>query len=143
MKILTLWQPYAGAVGVVKHWETRSRRTTYRGPIAIHAGLKVGPNAAAKKWQELLDSIHGRGFVIPDAIYERGTIIRTAKLVECVRTEDVAPELSLLEKAFGDFRPGRWAYKLADVVPIVPFPWKGAQGFRDLPRAVYSLFKIG
>lgn len=142
MKILTLWQPWAGAVGLVKWWETRPRRTTYRGPLAIHAGLKVGPNAAANKWRELLASVNGQGFGLPDQIFERGTIIATAKLVECQRTEDVYPDLSQLERAFGDYRPGRWAYRLTDVVPIKPVPWKGAQGFRDVPREVYTRFTI-
>lgn len=144
MKILTLWQPWAGAVGIVKFWETRPKPTKYRGPLAIHAGLGKSENQAAGLWREILEKIPGVvSLAPPDAIFHRGTIIRTAKLVECVRTEDVVRDLSATERAFGNFSPGRYAYRLTDVVPIVPVPWKGAQGFRDVPRAVYSLFKIG
>ena len=38
MKALTIWQPWAGAAAAgIKHNETRSWYTNYRGPLAIHA----------------------------------------------------------------------------------------------------------
>lgn len=38
---------------------------------------------------------------------------------------------------YGHFEPGRFAWLLEDVVPLVkPLPWKGAQGLRDLPDGV-------
>lgn len=41
MKAITLWQPWASLVAVgVKTIETRSWSTSYRGPIAIHAGAR-------------------------------------------------------------------------------------------------------
>lgn len=43
MKILTLTQPWASLVALgAKHIETRSWSTSYRGPIAIHAGAGLG-----------------------------------------------------------------------------------------------------
>lgn len=40
MKALSLWQPFASLVAFgVKTVETRSRATSYRGPLAIHATL--------------------------------------------------------------------------------------------------------
>lgn len=39
MKALSLWQPWATLIQVGVKWiETRSWRTAYRGPLAIHAG---------------------------------------------------------------------------------------------------------
>ncbi len=44
MKATTLWQPWAQLVALgVKTIETRSWRTSYRGPLAIHAGLRRPP----------------------------------------------------------------------------------------------------
>lgn len=43
-KILTLSQPYASLVALgAKRIETRSWRTSYRGPLAIHAAKGLGP----------------------------------------------------------------------------------------------------
>lgn len=36
---------------------------------------------------------------------------------------------------FGDYAPGRWAWLLRDVKPLIPpTPMKGAQGFFNLPQ---------
>ncbi len=41
MKALSLWQPWASLIALgVKTIETRSWATNYRGPLAIHAGLR-------------------------------------------------------------------------------------------------------
>lgn len=43
VKALTIRQPWATLIALgVKTIETRSWRTNYRGPLAIHAGLRVG-----------------------------------------------------------------------------------------------------
>lgn len=36
----------------------------------------------------------------------------------------------------GDWRPGRWAWRLTDVRPVDPIPCRGAQGVWRLPRRV-------
>ena len=41
MKAITIWQPWASLIAVgAKGFETRSWKTSYRGPIAIHAAAK-------------------------------------------------------------------------------------------------------
>lgn len=41
MKAITLWQPWASLIAIgAKKYETRSWKTNYRGPIAIHAAKK-------------------------------------------------------------------------------------------------------
>ena len=41
MKAYTVYQPYAYAtVAGLKHYETRPRRTSIRGRVAVHAGKK-------------------------------------------------------------------------------------------------------
>ncbi len=143
MKIITLYQPYAAAVA--EGWkvhETRSWKTSYRGPIAIHAAANLSENQIAKAFRQIFQ---GQPYLLrePAALFERGKIIATAKLVEIQRTEDVARKpADDLDRAFGVWDPGRFAWRLEDPVPITPIPWKGAQGLRDLPREVVNLFKI-
>jgi hypothetical protein len=48
MKALTIYQPQASLIAIgAKEFETRSRRISYRGPLAIHAGLKKPSDALA------------------------------------------------------------------------------------------------
>jgi hypothetical protein len=44
----------------------------------------------------------------------KGAVVATAVLAETHRTENVTPDL------FGDYRPGRWAWRLAAIRPVVP-----------------------
>lgn len=49
MKCLSLWQPWASLIAIgAKQVETRSWRTKYRGPIAIHA---------AKVWNQQIETL--------------------------------------------------------------------------------------
>jgi hypothetical protein len=54
MRAITLTQPYATLVALgAKHIETRSWATSYRGPLAIHAGKGLGPVGGIDGLQEL------------------------------------------------------------------------------------------
>ncbi len=49
MRTLTLTQPWATLVALgAKTIETRSWQTSYRGPLAIHAGQGLGPVGGKK-----------------------------------------------------------------------------------------------
>ena len=104
MKALTLTQPWATLVALGhKAVETRSWRTSYRGPIAIHAAK--GFPAYARTFAEEERAIGRLPLRIP-----RGAIVCTIDLVNCRPTEDVALHLSGLERHLGDYTPGRWAW---------------------------------
>ncbi|KKK87600.1 hypothetical protein LCGC14_2751630 [marine sediment metagenome] len=104
MKALTLTQPWASLVALGhKQVETRSWRTQYRGPIAIHAAK--GFPSEARRFAELERAI-GR---IPDRI-PRGAVVCIIDLVDCQPTEEVALRISGLERHLGDYAPGRWAW---------------------------------
>lgn len=120
---LTLTQPWAEAVALGhKQWETRSWTTRYRGLLAIHAAQ--GFPDSARKFAEQERAL-GR---IPARI-ARGAIIATARLVDVRPTDEVAIEVSGLERHLGDFSPGRWAWKLADVVRLEePIGARGSLG---------------
>ncbi len=123
MKALTLTQPWATLVAEGrKAIETRSWRTHYRGPMAIHAAKGIPPIARefARKF-----TAH-RAELLP-----RGAVLCYIDLVACVPTENVVRGLSADERCFGDYGPGRWAWVFDPaslrVLPE-PIPARGALG---------------
>ena len=104
MKALTLTQPWASLVALgFKRVETRSWATRYRGPLAIHAAK--GFPAWARQFAEEERAI-GR---LP-ARLPFGAVICTVELIGCCPAQDVALEVSGLERHLGDFTWGRWAW---------------------------------
>lgn len=137
MKAITLWQPWASLVaGGVKTVETRSWRTSYRGPLAIHAAKRTAAS----------DDMKRLGVGDPDGMMPYGQVVAVAVLVGCVPTSAIlwvtAAELEgadwatgndraaigWRQRAYGDFGPGRWAWLLAEVSRLaVPVAAAGRQ----------------
>jgi activating signal cointegrator 1 len=115
---ITLWQPWASLIA------TRSRRASDRllgRRIAIHAArspirlrdFDIDTYSAIslafneRRWTEMLPL---------------GVVVCTALLVEALPTAVVC------QHPFGDYGPGRWAWRLEDVKRIdAPVPARGAQ----------------
>lgn len=158
MKCLTLHQPWASLVATgVKRIETRSWRTDYQGPLAIHAGKTKGPLDAP--WAPLCEpeSIRLRPDIIPLPL---GMVVATCWLTAVVpitgpnnagHMDFVCPDIGggLTHYRFGwgasqpatyeaditdqvllgDWGEGRWAWILDDVKPLrTPEPATGRQG---------------
>lgn len=95
MKALTLWQPWASLLAIgAKKYETRSWKTEYRGPIAIHASLKdpcdIMRCLPTNVQQTMFDSLYA-AFGIKSGALKRlptGRIIATAELVGCWKMTD-------------------------------------------------------
>lgn len=110
--MLSLLQPWASLVVLgKKKVETRSWQTAYRGPLLIHASLgkRAALLAAEPPFQKY----------IPDfSLLPFGAIIGSVTLAEVLRIDrlDFPPEqinrLTLEERAFGDYSPGRFAWML-------------------------------
>ncbi len=94
-KALSIRQPWAWAiVHSTKRVENRPRRFHYRGPICIHASLTHTIKAQIEA-ESFMDSI---GAQIPPSelaeslksseMIERGGIIGTAEIVDCIDTSD-------------------------------------------------------
>lgn len=116
-RALTLHQPYATAVrDRIKHCETRSWFTHFRGYIAIHASKKKLAGYA------LLDSL------------PTGALLCTAYLEDVVPiTQELIEQITEQEYNWGDWTLGRYAWKLRDVVPFEkPIPMRGRQGLWKL-----------
>lgn len=154
MKAITLWEPYATLVAIgAKPDETRSWKTNYRGPIAIHAARKnvfktiIGlPDDVLKA---MYDSLY-KGYDIKSGVLRRleaaqGHIVATAMLVECWKVVEHTPTAIILRQSngigedkipidapylmFGDYRVDRYIWGLADVCKLSePIPAKGKQG---------------
>ncbi len=123
MKALTLTQPWASLVALGhKRIETRSWSTNYRGALYIHAAKgfpRYARDFAGEEWAI------GR---LP-AELPLGVLVATARLVDVRPTEGVASTISALERRFGDYCPGRYAWLLEDIEPLAdPIPWRGALG---------------
>jgi len=133
MKALTLTQPWATLVAIgAKRIETRVWRSSYRGPLAIHAA-KGFPRSA----RDFHYAMVSQQFGIDIGELPLGCVIATARLTDCVPMESEIclpgvfedyPELDTpQERSFGDFSVGRWAWILEDVQQLSqPIPAKGA-----------------
>lgn len=123
MKALTISQPYSGLIADgIKVVENRTWPSSYRGPLAIHAG---------KGSQYLTKSELAR--------YPTGCIIAVADLVACLRLDGIidsnhAREIAGSRYTIGEIlrhehTEGPYCWILENVVALpTPIPYKGAQG---------------
>jgi activating signal cointegrator 1 len=155
-RAITLHQPYASLVAMgIKSRETRSWGTNYHGPLLIHAAkrwdaaiekdvlravrLTIDCHFAAGSSQEAISKVPWKGTL--------GCVLARARLVMVERvpawgwTPNVdAPEWDFL---FGDLSPGRYAWSLADVQPVLPpVPWRGAQGLWNVPAELMERLSV-
>jgi hypothetical protein len=105
MKALSLCQPFASLVATGKKTiETRVWPTRYRGRLLICAGLRPWPTPSGYDGPPI-DSL------------PRGVALCTVRVVNCrpMTKDDEAA-------ACCELYPRAWAWELADVEPVEPFP---------------------
>lgn len=129
MRAISLWQPWASAIALgVKRVETRHWSTNYTGPLLIHA---------AKRWTKAEREFAAAEYTLgrlPKRI-PLGALVATCTLMGCRLTEDVAHQLGSIERMYGDYTPGRFAWFLADIQPLPePIEYSGHQGFFNVPE---------
>lgn len=150
IRALTLHQPWASLVAWgVKHYETRPRPLSYRGPLAIHAAKAWSP-ADEVGVVALLQELARLGALSAETLRDvsgranRGCVVAVADMVACERMAEGGGQLrdgiglprgigvgsvSEAERLCGDWRPGRYAYRLANVRRLeTPIPARGKQG---------------
>lgn len=114
MKALSVRQPWAGLIAAGrKTIETRSRPTRYRGELLICASRVVSSEGAR---------LHPAAALLP-----LGAAVARVQLVECRRLEPGDAEAAMI------YRPGLWAWILADARPVEPFFVSGRLGFFEVP----------
>lgn len=127
MKAISLWQPFASAIPYgFKRNETRHWSTNYRGLLAIHAAKKDTPELRAI----------GRQGGLPDNL-PFGQVVAICQIINVIPSEIMTYCVDPLERHFGDYDPGRFAWLLTDIRPITPFPFKGGQGFFNIPDELF------
>lgn len=131
MKALTVTQPWATLIASgAKRIETRSWRTRYRGPLAIHAAATLPRWALRACFNELIASALGAASIRNLSDLPRGAVVAVAELVDCQPVDELPRRLlTAHERRFGDYTPGRYGWVLDDVRLLRrPVPARGALG---------------
>ena len=124
MKVISLYQPYSSLMVLgLKHNETRSWATKYRGLLAIHASKKIIDAGFSD------EAIEATGLSVDEIrMMARGGIIGIVNLIDCIEiTEHNRPDYP--ERYFGDYTPGRFMW-VTEVVRVFKkiIPMRGYQG---------------
>lgn len=159
MKAITLTQPWASLVAFgEKTIETRSWSTNHRGPLAIHAAQGLAGHTE-RELAHLCDTEPFSSALLPHidgySTYERwGNLPRGALVgfVELLHVFPTGPELepalrahgynvprvlNAQELVFGNYTPGRYAWKLYHRVTLHdPIPCRGYQGLWNVPEGL-------
>jgi hypothetical protein len=118
MKAITLIQPWASLIlAQHKRIETRSWPSNYRGPLAIHAGVKIDREACAE-------------FGYDYRKLPTGVVIAIAEMYDCVQF----PHVLAPPDEFGDFAAGRYGFLLRDIRKIRPVVARGKLGLWEWAR---------
>lgn len=129
MKAISLWQPWATLIALgVKRFETRSWSTNYRGPLAIHAAKRKADRTELNR--TIVDVLVSNGITGTGQL-PYGCIVCMVDLVDILYSDE-APKSSFFgerERYFGDYSPGRFAWRLANVRLVDNIPARGSQGF--------------
>lgn len=126
MRTLSIRQPWAWLiVHGHKPVENRDWRTDYRGDFLVHAGKTMPRVYYEDVATQLAVTLGGQAPTLPPfEQLERGGIVGTARLVDCV-TAHPSPYF------FGPF-----GFVLADARPLPFVPMNGQLGWFDVPRGL-------
>lgn len=130
-KVLTVRQPWAHAIiHAGKDVENRSRPTSHRGRLYIHAGKGYAPEALRFPAMATVDLD-----LDPTGDTQRGTdlrgmVIGTVDVIDCHQSGDCHEDNETCSEwaMFGFYH---WV--LANPQPVTPFPAKGQLGIWRLP----------
>jgi hypothetical protein len=125
MKALTICQPYAELIARgEKMIENRRWGTSYRGPLAIHAGK-------SREWLGD-DDEEAALYAVDVQKIAFGAVVAVADLIHCVPVNALPEELAGNEHANGP-----WCWILGNIRRLpAPIPYRGAQGLWnfDMPE---------
>jgi hypothetical protein len=127
MKAISIFEPWATLIAMgLKQYETRSWETFHRGPLLICAAKKKLP------FVEIAGILMAAKLTKDDLNY--GKAVAVVDLVDCIPTKDLI--VSDSERRFGDFSPGRYAWKFEKIrrfkKPLILYIM-GRQGLFDAP----------
>jgi len=116
LRAICLWQPWATAIELeLKPYETRHWATDYRGPIVICSAKKPfrHQDYEPQFYQEVCRRLSKAG--CPHYALRYGKAHCIATLTDCIPTEQIRGRISQNHAFWGDFTPGRYAFKLENI----------------------------
>lgn len=157
MKAISLSAPYGTLVALSerlphsgKRFETRGRRTMYRGPLAIHQAKSLRYVGGPQGYAELCcsspfyETLTAGGYCGPHPRQPpMGAIVAVCELAGCYPIHpfgigpmddgNLGPLPPEPERSFGDYTAGRWAWGLANIRALSePIPTRGRQWLWDV-----------
>lgn len=111
MKTLTLKQPWATVIASgIKKYEFRSWKTTYRGPLLIHAGIGVD--------KEAMKSLKTLGLNYP-----KSEIVCLVELEDCIKVDEMFLKQLLQENelVYRNTKIGEYAWKIK-LIKVLSIP---------------------
>jgi len=133
LKAISLWQPWASLIPLgLKHYETRSWKTNYRGKLLICSTAK-STKAQYQQYLKICNEVE-----LPtwdETNFPHGQAIAICDLTDCIpMTPEFIAQQSQTEILCGDWQVGRYAWKLENIQPITEsFAVKGKQGLFNIP----------
>lgn len=133
LRALTVRWPHVAAIVypapdgcVPKRTENRTRKTEYRGPVAIHAGLAWDPRSTVSLTQRHWENQGGLKGIDFEAA--SGAILAVADLTACHRADGACCH------PWGETGPEVWHWVLGNVRPLSePLPCRGQLGLWRVP----------
>jgi hypothetical protein len=144
MKAVSLWEPWATLIALgIKHFETRSWEVSYRGPLAI-CTVKAVPKDERAAVNEFIrkgpfvDELAAAGITSLAKAEKRGArVVAICTLDSCRPADIVRQSIDVRERLAGDYKAGRWAWRLGNVQALDGFyPVAGSQKIWELPKDV-------
>jgi activating signal cointegrator 1 len=135
MKVLSMIQPWASLFLFNEaQYETRTWKTKYRGPLAIHTSKKIDSNVCDNNAIQHLLSKHE----LNRSNLPTGMIIGVCNLINCLKVIEDNQESAVLEDGrivsgndyfLGDFRVGNYIWEVSNKEMLIDFiPAKGKLG---------------
>lgn len=138
-------EPWATAIALgAKRIETRGWKTSYRGPLAIHAGMRqvtqeIVAFSASWPWCGVVGMAMGAGPAEMLLRLSPGRVVATCTLADCVPTGSLKGEVldaergsapyTWTERMLGNFALGRYGWILTNLRSLEqPITARGAQG---------------
>ena len=146
MKTLTIRQPHVAAIFAgLKRYEIRSWKTTYRGPLLIHAAgsydyVAIEDVLGSSRHRRALGIGNERGVAHAARNLPMSAVVGMVELVDIVPTEDVPRR----GRGWGSFPPEHFAWRLTQPRALHrPFRVSGRLGLweADLPTVLLTALR--
>jgi phage N-6-adenine-methyltransferase len=135
-KAISLWQPWASLIPLgLKHYETRSWKTNYRGKLLI-CSTATNTKLEYQQYLKICEELQLPSW--EQTNFPHGCAIAVCDLVDCIEmTQSFIEQQSTTEILCGDWQVGRYAWKLENIQPITePLAVRGKQGLFNVSLAV-------